>query len=155
MEIVVASVKDAKVVHEIMLQAFKEYEQATPPSSALSETVMSIEQALSSGEQALIAYIEAQPVAMVRFTVNNQSIYFFRLSVIPEKQGHGLAKALIAEIEKYACTQGKLISECKVRMDVPRNIALYQSLGYVITKEEVVENLNGIAIPVVTMAKVL
>lgn len=155
MEIVLASVKDAQVVHEIMLQAFKEYERATPPSSALSETVISIEQALATGEQAFIAYVEEQPVAMVRFTINELGIYFFRLSVIPEKQGHGLAKALIAEIEKYACTQGKLISECKVRMDVLRNIVLYRSLGYVITKEEVVKNHNGIAIPVVTMAKTL
>lgn len=155
MEIQLADIKDAQIVHEIMLQAFKEYEHATPPSSALSETVISIEQALNDGEQAFIAYVDMKPVAMVRFTINDKRIYFFRLSVIPEKQGHGLAKALIAEIEKYACTQGKLISECKVRMDVLRNIALYRSLGYVITKEEVVENRNGIAIPVVTMTKTL
>ena len=127
----------------------------TPPSSALSETVFSIEQAFNDGEQAFIAYVDEQPGAMVRFTMNDKGIYFFRLSVILERRGHGLAKALIAAIEKYACTQGKLISECKVRMDVLRNIALYQSLGYVITKEEVIENRNGIAIPVVTMAKTL
>ena len=155
MEIVLAKFEDAPVIHEVMLQAFKEYEHATPPSSALSETVTSIEQALTEGEQAFIAYIEAQPVAMVRFTMNDKGIYFFRLSVIPERQGQGLAKSLVAEIEKYACTQGKEVSECKVRMDVLRNIALYQSLDYVITKEEVVENPNGIAIPVVTMAKML
>lgn len=155
MKIVFAKFEDAPVIHEVMLQAFKEYEQATPPSSALSETVTSIEQALNEGEQAFIAYIEAQPVAMVRFTMSDKGIYFFRLSVVPEKQGQGLAKALVAEIENYACVQGKLISECKVRMDVLRNIALYKSLDYVITKEEVVENRNGIAIPVVTMAKTL
>ncbi|MEG0259512.1 MAG: GNAT family N-acetyltransferase [Lysinibacillus sp.] len=155
MEIVLAKFEDAPVIHEVMLQAFKEYEHATPPSSALSETVLSIEQAFKDGEQAFIAYIAEQPAAMVRFTMNNKSIYFFRLSVIPKRQGHGLAKALVAEIEKYACAQGKLISECKVRMDVLSNIALYQSIGYVITKEEVVKNHNGIAIPVVTMAKTL
>lgn len=155
MEIVFASIKDAHIVHEIMLQAFKEYEHATPPSSALSETVISIEQALNGGEQAFIAYVDAKPVAMVRFTINEKGIYFFRLSVIPEKQGQGFAKALIAEIEKYAITLGKVVSECKVRMDVLRNIALYEFLGYVIIKEEVVENRNGLAIPVVTMTKTL
>ncbi|QDQ00970.1 GNAT family N-acetyltransferase [Lysinibacillus fusiformis] len=155
MEIVLAEVKDAPIIHEVMLQAFKEYEHATPPSSALSETVASIEQALNCGERAFIGYIKDQAVAMVRFTVNNTGIYFFRLSVIPEKQGLGLARALIIELEKYGRTQRKRISECKVRMSVRRNIELYHSLGYVITKEEVVKNRNGIAISVVTMAKVL
>ena len=155
MEITLAKFEDAKVIHEVMLQAFKEYEYATPPSSALSETVTSIEQALNDGEQAFIAYIESRPIAMVRFTTSVKGIYFFRLSVIPERQGQGLAKALVAEIEKYACIHGKEVSECKVRMDVLRNIALYQSIDYVITKEEVVENRNGIAIPVVTMTKTL
>lgn len=37
-------------------------------------------------------------------------------------QGQGLAKVLIAEIEKFARTNGKTVSECKVRMSVPRNI---------------------------------
>lgn len=155
MDIKLVTHEDATVLHKIMLQAFKEYEQATPPSSALSETVAMIEQALNSGEQAFIAYLHAQPVAMVRFTLNDTGIYFFRLSVIPEKQGHGLAKALISEIENFAYTLGKSISECKVRLDVPRNIALYQGLGYVITKEEIVENRDGIAIPIVTMTKML
>ncbi|MGE7091473.1 GNAT family N-acetyltransferase [Lysinibacillus sp. NPDC048646] len=156
MEIVLAEVKDAPIIHEVMLQAFKEYEHAIPPSSALNETVASIEQALKCGERAFIGYIKEQAVAMVRlFTVNNTGIYFFRLSVIPEKQGLGLAKALIVGLEKYGRSQRKSISECKVRMSVPRNIELYHSLGYVITKEEVVKNRNGIAIPVVTMVKVL
>ncbi|KOS66908.1 GNAT family acetyltransferase [Lysinibacillus contaminans] len=155
MNIVLAKFEDATVIHQVMLEAFKEYEHATPPSSALSETVFSIEQALNGGEQAFIAYVDERPVAMVRFTLNDKGIYFFRLSVIPERQGQGLAKALVTEIEKYACTQGKLISECKVRMDVLKNIALYKSMGYVITKEEVVENRDGVEIPVVTMAKIL
>lgn len=155
MGIILANSKDAQVVYKLMLQAFKEYEHATPPSSALSETVESIEQALNNGEQALISYMEDQPVAMVRFTLSNQGIYFFRLSVIPEKQGQGLAKALIVELENYARAQGKRISECKVRMNVPRNIELYRSLGYVITKETIGENRNGFSLPIVTMEKKL
>jgi len=56
---------------------------------------------------------------------------------------------------KVADAQGKSVSECKVRMSVPRNIALYRALGYVITKETMAENLNGISLPVVTMEKTL
>lgn len=155
MGVILADSQHAHIVHKVMMQAFKEYEHATPPSSALSETVSSIELALQNDEQAFISYMENEPVAMVRFTLNDEGIYFFRLSVVPEKQGQGLAKMLIAEVENYARAQGKSVSKCKVRMSVPRNIALYRALGYVITKETMVENLNGISLPVVTMEKTL
>ena len=38
-------------------------------------------------------------------------------------------------------------------MSVPRNIELYRSLGYVVTKEEMVKNRNGNSLPIVTMEK--
>ncbi|MFJ6209076.1 GNAT family N-acetyltransferase [Lysinibacillus sp. NPDC092081] len=155
MNIILAQVEDASVIHNVMLQSFKEYEHATPPSSALSETIESIEQAMKKGEHAFIGYIDEQPVAMVRFTFSAQGIYFFRLSVIPEKQGQGLAKALIEELEQYAWAKGKTISECKVRMSVQRNIELYRSLGYVVTKEDKAENRNGFSLSVATMEKQL
>ncbi|MEQ6354739.1 GNAT family N-acetyltransferase [Lysinibacillus sp. M3] len=124
MNIILAQAKDASAIHNVMLQAFKEYEHATPPSSALSETIESIEQAMEKGEHAFIGYID--------------------------KQGRGLATALIEELEQFACMKRKLISECKVRMSVPRNIELYRSLGYVVTKEDKEENRNGFALSVAT-----
>lgn len=138
-----------------MLQAFKEYEHATPPSSALNETVESIKEDMERGENAFIAYLGEQPVAMVRFTFSEHSVNFFRLSVIPSKQGHGLAKALLKKLEHQALANGKMISKCKVRMSVPRNIELYRSLGYVITKEEKSENLNGFSLSIATTEKQL
>ncbi|MFF2178326.1 hypothetical protein ACFVT8_17980 [Lysinibacillus sp. NPDC058147] len=75
MNIILAQVEDASVIHNVMLQAFKEYEHATPPSSALSETIESIEQAMKKGEHAFIGYIDEQPVAMVRFILSAQGIY--------------------------------------------------------------------------------
>jgi len=155
MEIVLAECKDAPVIHQLMLQAFQEYEKAIPPSSALSETVYSIEQAMEQSEQALIGYINKQPVAMVRFKLSTTGIYFFRLSVIPERQGQGLAKALISWLEQNALSKGITISQCKVRMSVPRNIELYRSLGYVVTKEAMVKNCNGNSLVIATMEKKL
>ncbi|MGA3676646.1 GNAT family N-acetyltransferase [Lysinibacillus agricola] len=72
-----------------------------------------------------------------------------------EKQGHGLAKALIAELEKFTRRNGKTICECKVRMSVPRNIELYHSLGYIVTKESKEKNRNGCSLSVATMEKQL
>ncbi|GED64487.1 hypothetical protein [Lysinibacillus fusiformis] len=51
-ELVLAEIKDAPIIHEVMIQAFQEYAAAPPPSSALSETVESIEQGMQAGEQA-------------------------------------------------------------------------------------------------------
>lgn len=66
-----------------------------------------------------------------------------------------MAKVLIAELEQYAFANGKSTSRCKVRMSVPRNIELYRSLGYVVTKEEMGENRNGISLAIATMGKQL
>ncbi|MGE7997821.1 N-acetyltransferase [Lysinibacillus sp. NPDC093190] len=66
-----------------------------------------------------------------------------------------MAKALIAELEQFAWAKGKTISECKVRMSVPRNIELYRSLGYVVTREGKAENRNGFSLSVATMEKQL
>lgn len=86
-----------------MIQAFQEYTTATLPSSVLSETVDSIEQGFLAGGQAFIGYMERVPVARVRFKLSTQGIYFFKLSVIPERQG--LTKVLLAK--QFALTNGK------------------------------------------------
>lgn len=50
---------------------------------------------------------------------------------------------------------GTTIRKYKVRISVPRNIELYRSLGYVITKEEKSENINGLSLSIATMEKQL
>ncbi|WP_416825139.1 GNAT family N-acetyltransferase [Ectobacillus polymachus] len=155
MEIKFAEVSDAPLIHDLMIQAFMEYKDEVPPSSALEETVQSIAIALKNGEQGLIGYVEHEPVGMVRFQVKENGLYFYRLSVIPEKQGQGIAKKILKSLEEYA--NNKEISSllCKVRMTVPKNIHLYRSIGYSIYNEEVVHKPNGININVVSMQKQL
>ena len=50
-----------------MIQAFMEYKDEVPPSSALEETCESISIALEGIEKALICYLYNKPVGMVRF----------------------------------------------------------------------------------------
>lgn len=153
MDIKFAQTTDARVIHDLMMQAFMEYKNEVPPSSALEETVQSIATALEDNEQALIGYIADHPVAMVRFHVKEDCIYFYRLSVIPAKQGQGIAKQLLKSLEDYAVELEKPLIQCKVRMTVPKNIALYQSLGYEMYDEEVVHRPNGVTLQVVAMMK--
>lgn len=150
-----ANICDASLIHHLMIRAFSEYKNEIPPSSALDETVQSITAALNEGEQSVIGFIDNIPVGMVRFRLKAEGLYFYRLSVIPEKQGEGIAKRILTFLEEYAKQKECQIIFCKVRMNVLRNIYLYQSLGYQITGEEIVHRPNNIKFKVVTMKKEL
>lgn len=152
-EIKFAKISDSSIIHDLMLQAFMVYKNETPPSSALEETIQSITTAMENDEQAFIGYKANEPVAMVRFQVREDGIYFYRLSVIPKKQGQGIAKKILNALEAYALELGKSLIQCKVRMTVQKNIALYQSVGYEIYDEEVVYKPDGATIKVVAMMK--
>lgn len=155
MKITLAEVSDARLIHDIMIKAFMEYKDARPPSSALEETVKSISTALIDGEQSLISYIDDEAVGMVRFRLKENGVYFYRLSVIPEKQGVGIAKKILSSLEDYAKQNGKKTMLCKVRMDTSTNIKLYSSMGYSIHNEEVRNKPNGVNIEVASMMKML
>jgi ribosomal protein S18 acetylase RimI-like enzyme len=152
MKYCLAQPEDAAIVHDLMLQAFSVYRDSVPPSSALDETIESIMQSLKHGKKAVILYVENKPVAMARFTLEETSLYFYRLSVIPAFQGKGMAKQLIQWLETYAKECGKESLLCKVRMSVFRNIALYESIGFYIEQKEIVHR-DGVDIPVVNMKK--
>jgi ribosomal protein S18 acetylase RimI-like enzyme len=155
MEIKLADVSDAPIIHELMIKAFMEYKDEVSPSSALEEPVESISAALKNNEKGLIAYVDKMPVGTVRFQLKENGIYFFRWSVLPEKQGLDIEKNILKFLEDYAKNKEIPILMCKVRMNVIKNIKLYSSIGYSIYDEEVVHKPNGINIKVVSMMKQL
>jgi GNAT superfamily N-acetyltransferase len=145
---------EADLVHRVMMLAFEEYRHMDIPSSALNETVCSIQNSLKNGsEKALLCFDDGIPVGSVRFKTNNNSLYFSRLSVCPEARGRGIAKFLLKWLEDYAKEHGKSEVWCRVRMSVPQNIQLYSSIGYNVCKEEVVINPNGFPVKTVVMKK--
>lgn len=153
MEIKFAKVSDASIIRDLMIKAFMEYKEAVPPSGALDETVHSVSNDLKNGEQCLIGCIDSEPVGMVRVKLKDRGLYFFRLSVIPEKRSKGIAKKLLKSLEEYASKREISTMFCRVRMTVPKNIKLYHSVGYEIYDEEIVHKPNGININVVSMKK--
>lgn len=155
-EIRLAKTEDAPLVHQVMMSAFKEYRTAEIPSSALNETVESIKEAIQSGTQkAFIYYLHNVPVGSIRFKEDGDSLYFVRLSVCPEARKRGIAKALLSKLEENAKDNGKSAVACRVRMSVPQNIQLYQSVGYRVCSEEIVTNSNGFDVKTVYMRKEL
>lgn len=153
LEIKHASVSDATIIHSIMMKAFMKHKDEDPPSSALEETVESVVLDLTRGEQALISFLDNQPVGIVRFQFTDASLYFFRLAVIPEKQGLGIAKMMVRYVEACALQKGFTKVFCKVRMSLPGNIAIYESIGYKINEKELVYKSNGSKIQIVSMVK--
>lgn len=139
-----ATAEDADTIHSLMLIAFEEYRRAVPPSSALDETGESVRDALASGEeQAVLLYEDDVAVAMARFKIEGDTIYFFRLSVIPTKRRRGYAKRLVKWIEHYGTSKGLNASRCKVRQTVQNNLRMYQDMGYEIIDQELVVRDSG------------
>ena len=144
---------NAETIHSVMIDGFMEYANDEIPSSALQETVETVEKDLQSGAFAAVCKMGGDEVACVRFTVKGESLYFYRLAVRRCMRGKGIAKSLLQFVESFAQQLGLPSIQCKVRLEVPGNIALYEGLGYVIYEKELSVRKDGEKIPVVLMCK--
>lgn len=140
----------------IMLAAFERYKENPQPSSALKETVESLEQELENGGIYCIGYqLEDELVAMSKYKWMPNTLYFSRLSVLPSHQRRGIASKLVDELARMALAQHKAFLQCKVRKSEADNIALYTKLGFTITTEQQYTNLNGEVMAIVSMEKII
>ncbi|WP_158630071.1 GNAT family N-acetyltransferase [Cohnella sp. AR92] len=143
-EIREAAPGDAEVIHSLMMEAFEEFRKAVPPSSALNETAEGIREALESGkESAAILYEDNLPSAMIRYKLDGDAIYFFRLSVVPARRKRGLARMLVEWIEQKGRSKGMSRSTCMVRQTVHRNLVMYENMGYEVTGQELFVRPEG------------
>lgn len=141
-------------IHRMMQEAFEEYRYLEVPSSAVTEPLDYLLKNYRTGmEQAVLCLVDGVAAGSVRFKLKEQALYFSRLSVTPSARGKGLAKAMLAWLEKYALENGKGKIECLVRAALPENISLYRSIGYKIVKNEEVNNSNGFSVKVAAMEK--
>jgi ribosomal protein S18 acetylase RimI-like enzyme len=146
--------KEIVSVHQIMLEAFAEYNSYDIPSSAMNEPVSSIKQFIQNGsEHAILCFFDGKPLGSVRFKMDENSLYFFRLSVTPEARGKGIAKAMIKWLEEYAQEKGNDKVFCRVRKDTPQNVQFYGSCGFEISKEETIINKDGNLVEIIEMDK--
>jgi GNAT superfamily N-acetyltransferase len=88
----------------------------------------------------LVAYLDHDPVGCAGWRSHGDSgdtAELKRLYVAPTARGHGIARALLAAIERSAREYGRsrLILECGDRQ--PEAIGLYQGSGY-----ELIENFG-------------
>ncbi|MFP7480089.1 GNAT family N-acetyltransferase [Terribacillus saccharophilus] len=148
-----ATPEDASVIHLVMLAAFEEYRHMAIPSSALNERADSIRTSLNVNEKAFLYWRGETAVGTVRFKEQNDALYFFRLSVLPEERGRGIAGQLLQALEDYAAAYDFAVLRCQVRLTEERNINLYKKNGFHITDSETVVKPNGNQVETVTMTK--
>lgn len=154
MDIKLGTIEMIDAAHQIMREAFKEYEQLEVPSSAITEPVeLLTENFKNKTENFAICVEKEKPIASVRFMEKEEALYFSRLSVLPTYRGKGIAKYMLIWIEDYAKQCGKKKLECKVRMALEENIRLYQSLGFQLVEEGEVINPNGYKVKTGVMEK--
>jgi GNAT superfamily N-acetyltransferase len=151
-----ATPQDAHIIHRIQMDAYEEYRHVPGSSSALTENVDFILDSLQSGKKlATIGYVDDQPVACVRFSMDHRGLNFARLSVCTAWRGQGLAKLLLSWLESYALEREHQAIWCTVRASVPRNLHLYKSMGYVEYDEEIEHKPDNVILKIYTMCKLL
>lgn len=150
LEIRLATLEDAPLVHRIMREAFAEYDGLlNPPSGANSETVTDVEQAMREGG-AVLARQNQVAVGAGRFLLEPDHFYVGRVAVLPQHRGAGIGRALMDFLEGVAAEHGLETIRLGVRMSLPQNLAFYGKLGYSVM--EIAQHPRG-ADQVATLAK--
>ncbi len=127
-----ATVADAAALSQTIIAAFEQYRgRLVPESGAFSETPQSIAQEMLQLQTGgIIAERNGAVVGCVMFRIYDGDLYFGRLSVLPEARGAGLAKRLIAAVEREARALRLPGVRLGVRIVLTDNQRLFESLGY-------------------------
>lgn len=126
-----ATVADASILAATIAAAFEQYRgKLVPESGAFAETADGIARELSKGAGAFVAERNGAVVGCVMTKLEEGDLYFGRLSVLPAARGAKLAAKLIAAVEEDARKRGLPGVRLGVRIALPENQRLFQSLGY-------------------------
>ena len=104
-----------------------------PPSGVFEESIEQVRQAVADGG-AVIVYLDGEPAGCGRFEFapDRSFIEVGRLSVLPAYRGRGLATRMLGWFEARAAELGVPEVVLGVRLNLPRNIALYERAGYAV-----------------------
>ena len=122
-------------VVRIIHAAFAARPTLDPPATALDETAESVADALEE-HGGLVATLDGRPVGallLVPATVPDldvESLVLRRVSVLPEAQQHGVARALRAAAEELALERGFRRVHVTARLELPATVAFWARGGY-------------------------
>ena len=79
---------------------------------------------------ALLAWIDGKAVGSARYDIHGGAFHVGRVSVLPTHRGYGIASIMMDYLEQLARTNGYEAMELETRLSLPRNVALYERLGF-------------------------
>ena len=132
--VVVASVEDAPAMVEVVHAAFGARPAVDPPSTAGSETVASVTEALRRGG-GVYASVDGRPAGAVLVgSTSEGGATFARVSVHPEFQRHGIASAMVAAAEDLAALQGHQRVDLFAREEFGELITFWLHRGFAVAR---------------------
>jgi tRNA threonylcarbamoyladenosine biosynthesis protein TsaE len=135
----------ASEVLAVVHAAFGPRPELDPPSTAMAETLGSVEDALGRGG-GLLARVDGLPVGALLLGRVEESLLLTRVSVLPEHQSAGVAQALAATAEDVARRRGLPRVHLAARVELPATVRFWERRGLREVRRE------G---PLLTMAKEL
>jgi ribosomal protein S18 acetylase RimI-like enzyme len=143
-EILRATAADAELVASLVREGFRSeaerYGVEIPP---MRETASDLVASLADGDVVLVARLGGEPVGTVRGHVREDgSVMVRRLAVLPSARRRGVARDLMSVLEAAYPQVARF--EIFTGVETAPAIALYESLGYVRTREE--EQMPGVRI---------
>ena len=132
--VVVASEQDAPAMVEVVHAAFGDRTAVEPPSTAASETVGSVAEALRQGG-GIYASVGGRPAGAILVGSTSTGVATFaRVSVHPDFQRHGIASAMVAAAEDLAALQGHERVDLFAREEFAELITFWNHRGYAIAR---------------------
>lgn len=104
-----------------------------PPSSANRATAASLQAMAEGGVLVLASTADGRVVGCVFGTPDRDALYLSKLAVDPAWQGNGIGRRLVSALADEARRVGHARVTLGVRLALPENIMLFESLGFVRT----------------------
>lgn len=126
-----ASIQEAGLVHALTQSAFVEYAGLlTPAPECLHESIADVARSIARGGAFIAWGDDGQPVGSARYEPLNGHLHVSRVAVLPAYRGLGVAGSLLAAIDDTAIALGLDLLQLQTRLNLPRNIRLYEKFGY-------------------------
>ncbi len=138
-----ATAADAAAIAATIAASFEQYRgKLEPESGAFRETAGSIAAELARESGAIIAERNGRMIGCVMVKLEEDDLYFGRLSVVPEARGEGIARRLVEAVEDEARRRELAGVRLGVRIVLVENQQLFSSMGYVETSREAHEGFD-------------
>lgn len=138
-----ATAADAAAIAATIAASFEQYRgKLKPESGAFRETAEGIAAELARESGAIVAERNGRMIGCVMVKLEEDDLYFGRLSVVPEARGEGIARRLVEAVEDEARRRELAGVRLGVRIVLVENQQLFSSMGYVETSREAHEGFD-------------